>query len=211
MVCAHMQDAWHRGVRATTHRLGAYCVWDNMEKDIAKFIRQCLHCTDLKADNAMPRPLGDLVHGTEVGDVLHFDYLSLGESDAIDNGGLVDGGYKHVLVLMDDVSRFVWLEEAVSCSMEVAVRSVLKWWASFGVPKAFTSDGGTRFTGQVMQMVSSRLGVVHHFGVANVSWSHGTVERMIREVVKTFRAVLSERRRPSERVAVGIGGCAVGS
>ena len=148
MVCAHMQDAGHRGVRATTHRLGAYCAWDNMEKDIAKFIRQCLHCTDSKAGNALPRPLGDLVHGTEVGDVLHFDYLSLGESDAIDMGGLIDGGYKHVLVLMDDVSRFVWLEEAVSCSMEVAARSALKWCASFGVPKAFTSDGGTHFTGE---------------------------------------------------------------
>ena len=196
MVCGHMQDAGHRGVRATTHRLGAYCAWDNMEKDIAKFIRQCLHCTDSKAGNAVPRPLGDLVHGTEVGDVLHFDYLSLGESDAIDMGGLVDEGYQHVLVLMDDVSRFVWLEEAVSCSMEVAARSVLKWCASFGVPKAFTSDGGTHFTGQVMQMVSSRLGVVQHFGVANVSWSHGTVERMNREVLRTFRAVLSERRRP---------------
>ena len=147
MMCAHMQDAGHRGVRATTHRLEAYCVWVNMEKDIAKFIRQCLHCTDSKAGNAVPRPLGDLVHGTEVGDVLHFDYLSLGESDAIDMGGLVDGGFKHVLVLMDDVSRFVWLEEAESCSMEVAARSVLNWCASFGVPKAFTSDGGTHFSG----------------------------------------------------------------
>ena len=144
----------------------------------------------------MPRPLGDIMHGTEVGDVLHFDYLSLGESDAIDMGGLVDGGYKHVLVLMDDLSRFVWLEEAVSCSMEVAARSVLKWCASYGVPKVFTSDGGTYFTGQVIQMVSSRLGVIHHFGVAIVSWSHGTVERINREVVKTFRAVFSERRRP---------------
>ena len=25
MVCAHMQDAGHRGVRSTTRRLGAYC------------------------------------------------------------------------------------------------------------------------------------------------------------------------------------------
>ena len=57
---------------------------------------------------------------------------------------------------MDDVSRFVWLEKTVSCSMEVAARSVVKWCASFGVPKAFTSDGGTHFTGQVMQMVSPR-------------------------------------------------------
>ena len=40
----------------------------------------------------MPRPLGDLVHGTEVGDVLYFDYLRLGASDAIDTGGLVEAG-----------------------------------------------------------------------------------------------------------------------
>ena len=102
-----------------------------------------------------------------------------------------------MLVLMDDASRFVWLEEAVSCSMGVAARSVLKWCASFRVPKAFTSDGGTHFTAQVMQMMSPRLGVTHHFGVASVSWSHGTVEGMYREVVKTFRAVLRGRRRPS--------------
>ena len=35
MAFAHMQDAGHRGVRATTHRLGAYCVWVYMEKNIA--------------------------------------------------------------------------------------------------------------------------------------------------------------------------------
>ena len=191
MVCAHMQNAGHRGVRATTHRLEAYCAWGNMEKDRAKFVRQCLHCIDSKAGNALPRPLGNLVHGTDVGDVLHFDYLSLRESDAIDTSGSVDEGYKHVLVLMDDVSRFVWLEGAVPCSMNVAARSVLKWCALFGVPKAFTSDDGRHFTGQVMPMVSSRLGLVRHFGVANVSWSHGTVERMNREVVKMFCAVLS--------------------
>ena len=82
MVCAHMQDAGHRSVRATTHRLGAYCAWDHMEKDIAKFVRQCLHCVDSKASNAMPRPLGDLVDGTEVGAVLHFDYPSQGLNES---------------------------------------------------------------------------------------------------------------------------------
>ena len=185
MACAQIQDTGHRGVSETTHRLGAYCAWDNMEKGIA-----------------MTRPLGDLVHCTEVGDVLHIDYLSLGEGDTIDTGGLVDKDCKYVLVLMDDVSRFVWLEKIVSCSMEVAACSVLKWCASFGVPKGFASDGGTPFT---MQMVSSRLGVVHHLGVANVSWSHGTVEWMNREIVKTFCAVLSERRRPPSEWPLALG------
>ena len=44
MVCAHIRDAGHRGVKATIHRLGACCVWDDMEKNVGKFVRQCLHC-----------------------------------------------------------------------------------------------------------------------------------------------------------------------
>lgn len=55
--------------------------------------------------------------------------------------------------------------------MEVAARAVLKRCSSFRVPEAFTSDGGMYFTGQMIQMVSSRLEVVHDFDTANVSWS----------------------------------------
>ena len=97
---------------------------------------------------------------------------------------------------MEDVSRFVWLEKAASCSSEVAARAVLNWCALFVVPKAFVSDDGTHFTGETMKMVSARLGVAHHFGVANSSWTSGTIERMNHEVVRTFRAILSKRRRP---------------
>ena len=122
--------------------------------------------------------MGDLVYGTEVGDVLHFDYLSPGNSDVVGVAGLVEGGYGHLLVLMEDVSRFVWLEEAASRSNEVAARAVLKWCALFGVPRAFVSDDGKHFTGEMMKMVSARLGVVHHLGVANSSWTSDTMERM---------------------------------
>ena len=89
--------------------------------------------------------------------------------------------------------------------MEVAARSVPKWIASFGVPKAFTSDGGMHFTERVMQVVSPRLRMVHHFGVESVLRSHGTVQRMDREVVKTFRAVLSEGRYPPSEWLLALG------
>ena len=59
MVCAHTHDAGHRSVKATTYRLRAYCVWDDMEKDIGDFVRQCLHCADHPAGNVVPRPMGD--------------------------------------------------------------------------------------------------------------------------------------------------------
>jgi hypothetical protein len=135
MVCSKMQDAGHRGVRATTHRLGTYFVWDNMEKDVAKLIRQCIHCVDSKAGNTMSRPLGVLVNGTDMGDVLHFDYPRLGASDVFDTGDFVDGGYKHVLVFMDDVSGFVRPEEAISCLMEVMARFVQSGVPRLGCPR----------------------------------------------------------------------------
>ena len=97
---------------------------------------------------------------------------------------------------MEDVSRFVWLEEAASCSSDVAARAVLKWCALFGVPRAFVSDDGTQFTGETMKMLPSRLRSAHHFGVANSSWTSGTIKRMNREVVRTFLAIRSERCRP---------------
>lgn len=59
-------------------------------------------------------------------DVLHFYCLSLGKSEAIDMCALVDGSNNHMLPLMNGVSRFVWLEEAKSCLMEVAARAFLK-------------------------------------------------------------------------------------
>ena len=100
MACAHMQEAGHRGICATMHRLGADCVWEGMKEDVAEFVQQCLNCVDSRAGNVVPRPLGEILYGTEVGEVLHFDYLKLGDSD---------DGYAYVLVLVDDVSSFVSL------------------------------------------------------------------------------------------------------
>ena len=46
MVCAYMQEVGHRGICATMHRLGAYCVWEGMKEDVTEFVHQCLHCVD---------------------------------------------------------------------------------------------------------------------------------------------------------------------
>ena len=64
---------------------------------------------------------------------------------------------------------------------------------------------------QVIQMVSSRYGVVHHFGEANVLWLHRTVEQMKGGVLKTFRVVSWGKKLAPEQIAVGVGGCVVGS
>ena len=183
MVCAHMQEDGHRGICATMHRLGAYCVWEGM-----KFVQQCLHYVDFRLGNVVTRPMVEIFHGAEVGDVLHFDYhLELGDSD---------DGYAYVLVLVDNVNSFVSLQPAASCTSEVAARSILEWVSGLGTPEVFVSDGAPHFKNETLKLVGAKLGASHRFSGAYSLWSNGTVERMNLEVVRTFRAVMSERGRP---------------
>ena len=125
MVCAHMQEAEHRDICATMHRLGAYSVLKGMKEDATEVVQQCLHCVHSRAGNVVPRPLDEILHGTEVGEVFHFDYLKLGSSD---------DGYAYVLVLVDDVSSFVSLQPAASCTSEVVARSILEWVSVLSTP-----------------------------------------------------------------------------
>ena len=38
MVCAHMEEAGHKGICATMYRLGAYCVWEVDARTILKWV-----------------------------------------------------------------------------------------------------------------------------------------------------------------------------
>lgn len=45
---------------------------------------------------------------------------------------------------------------------------------------------------QALQLVAESLGTSHRFVVANSAWTDGTVECMMRELVCTLKALLSE-------------------
>ena len=60
----------------------------------------------------------------------------------------------------------------------------------------FVSDGAPHFKNETLMLVAVKLGASYRFSVAYSSLTNNTVERMNLEVVRTFRAVMSERRRP---------------
>ena len=75
-----MHDAGHRGIAATLVRLQELCVWSGVEAQMCEFVPQCLHCANTRSGDVVPRPLGETVHGTAPNEVVHFDYLYVGES-----------------------------------------------------------------------------------------------------------------------------------
>ena len=126
MIWAHMRDAEHRGVAATLVRFQEFCVWSGMEAQMREFIRQCLHCADTRSGDVVPRPLGETVHGTAPTEVVHFDYLHVGESGPQASQGLPeDGGFRYILVIMDNLSNLVSMEPEEVCTAEATAASFL--------------------------------------------------------------------------------------
>ncbi|CAM9419279.1 unnamed protein product, partial [Scytosiphon promiscuus] len=196
MICAHMRDAGHRGVAATLVRLQEYCVWAGIEAQVREFVRQCLHCADTRSGDVVPRPLGETVHGTAPNEVGHFDYLYVGESGPQASQGLSeDGGFRYILVIMDDLSNYVSLEPVEVCTAEATAASLLTWCKTLGVPRVWVSDTATHFKNAILTRLREALRVDDHFAVAYSPWSKGTCERMVKEVVRSLRTILSEQRR----------------
>ena len=75
----------------------------------------------------VPRPMGKIVHGESVGEVVRFDFLHVGAGGPLGTKGVGKQGYQYLLVIVDDLGSFVWREEAATCTAEVAARTLLLW------------------------------------------------------------------------------------
>jgi transposase InsO family protein len=102
-------------------------------------------------------PLGEALHGEEPNEVLHMDFISMGPSRE---------GFEYVLVIKDDVSKFVWLLPAKNADSTTVADGLLQWFASFGVCTTRVSDQGSHFLNKTIQDMQRVLGARHHFTTA---------------------------------------------
>ena len=127
--------------------------------------------------------------------MVHFDFLYLGESEVAEGVDLRDG-FVYVLVLMDDLSGYVWLRPAKSCTANFVANELVSWCSTFGVLETWVSDNAQHFKDRVLRKAAKKLRVEHRFSVAISAWTNGTVERMMREILRTAMAMLNERLKP---------------
>ena len=81
----------------------------------------------------MPRTLDEIPHGREPNAVVHFYCLYLGES-SVDAGIDSTDGCQHMLVIVEDVSRYTWLCRSRACMVNDIVEDRVRWCATFGPP-----------------------------------------------------------------------------
>ena len=186
LVVAHAGAAGHRGVDATYRSLRDLFAWHKLRDDVNEFISMCLQCCRTKSGKLIPRPWGQQVRATRPNQILHFDYMHIGESKM---------GYNYVLVIMDDMSGLVRLIPCDTCNSKNAVRALLNWFAQNGTPEMFISDGGSHFKNHVVNELCKTLNIKHRFTIAYSPWSNGIVEAVNRELKRTLSILKSEHKK----------------
>jgi hypothetical protein len=182
---AHCRSAGHRAYEATLGAIKEYVACTTMAKDIKVFVQNCLHCVATVPGDKVPRPLCTQLHATKPNEILHFDFLYIGLSR--------DGKYQYLLLLKNDLSRYLWLVHRYRTADAAAtVDALMRWFAVFGFVLLWISDRASHFKNEVVQRVQKELKAKHHFSTANCPLSNGTIESACKQVIRAFRAELSE-------------------
>lgn len=115
-----------------------------MKAHAREFLRNVFVAPTTRPERVVPRPLASTVHGMRCSEVVHYDFVNIGESNV---AAVVDtrGEHKYVLVLEVDVSGFAYLAPAKSRTANFTAGELGRWCALFRTPRARVSDGATHF------------------------------------------------------------------
>ena len=184
LVAAHCGAAGHRGRAGTRFHLGK-CTWPDVDADVARVVRDCVHCT-----RAAPgTTLGSVFHGQRVGQVLHLDYIDFPPDRR---------GRRTVLVAKDDVSQCVFAFVCDAADSMTTVARLREFVTTHSlVPEWIVSDQGSHFAGALVEALTA-LGVEHKLHLPYTPQANGTIERANRELVRALIALLSERGLPTQ-------------
>jgi len=183
LTIAHAGAAGHRGADPTWHALREEFTWTDLRDDVRSFVSSCLLCVLSKSGNKVPRPLSTTLHATKPNEVIHFDYLYLGEGE---------DDHKYVLVVKDDLSGYCWLEPTISANSEHTAEVLARWNRVFTTPNIWISDQGSHFKNEVLHHLAKDHRIRHNFSVAYSPWANGTVESLMRSILSATRAMIAE-------------------
>lgn len=187
IVAAHCGLGGHRGYTTTVGVIKEKMFWENMEADVKAFVQGCLVCLLSASGEKVRRPLGSQIHAEKVNELLHFDYLYVGESS---------NAKEYILILKDDFSGYVFLRPCKSADAETTASVLMEYFTTFVPVLNWFSDQGSHFKNQVMEFLACSLGAKHSFSTPYVPWSNGTVEAVCKQVLRVMHAFMSEYRIP---------------
>ena len=101
-------------------------------------------------------------------DHIYYDFLKVKRSNR---------GYQYVLIVIDYITKFVWLKATKGRSSVEVVRNLIEIFMLFGCPITISSDNAKEFLAEVVKSVEEDLQISHIYSFPFHHNSMGAVER----------------------------------
>lgn len=174
--------ASHGGIGKTAELIRRFYYWPSITKDVRDFILRCNVCKETKAPSKTLRPpMGRPFPAERPFQRLYMDFL--GPYPRSKSGNTT------ILIVLDQVSKFVWLRALKEAKAAKVVQYLETEIFHFvGAPESIMTDNGRQFTSVEFKKMLSRYGV-HHIQTANHSPQVNASERVNRSIAPVCPAI----------------------
>ena len=188
----HNSVAGHNGVEKTLQKLTEKGVasWKYMREHVKQFIKRCPICQKLDQRSVNINAAPFTMASREPMKSLSVD--SIGPLTADEYGN------KHILVIIDDFTRFVELYAIRDVTALNAAKVLLSHLGRYGAPQNLRSDRGTQFVNDIITQLLRLVGTDHVLTMADSKEENSIVERANKEVMRHLRAIVLDQKVQTE-------------
>lgn len=176
--------AAHPGVKKMIKQVRREYIWPTMNRDIARYIRNCKGCAKNKGKVNVKEEIENYPVPGEPWDTVAVDLLKL---------PLSVNGYQYVIVFCDHFSHFCVLvpskDKGAKAVADAFINDII---CKFTTPKVLLSDNGREFNNAILKEVCHRFKVKKVNVQAYHPAANGLVERSNRKILEVIRQLAGD-------------------
>lgn len=171
----------HQGVVKTKQLLREKVWFKGIDTLVERMCKECILCQAATSSNAKePLQMTELP-------------LRKWHEVSVDHVGPFPDG-KHILVIIDDHSRFPIVEVVNSTSAQTTIQQLDKYFAIFGIPSVVKTDNGPAFKSHEFTQFAKYLGFKHRKITPLWPRANGEVENFNKTLSKTIKIAAAENK-----------------
>lgn len=177
-----VHDLSHPGIKATKHLIKQKFFWPDMDRDVARWARSCIHCQKVKVTRHTVSGVGQFERPER------FQHLHI---DIVGPLPTSSDGFRYCVTMIDRSTGWPEAYPVQNITAETVARVVFEGWISrFGCPSKLTSDQGRQFESDLFSQLMKYLGIHKLRTTPYHPQSNGMVERWHRALKVALMARL---------------------
>ena len=174
----------HPGYQRMVDTLHRHVTWPGIYPDCKRLVKKCLQCDRIAEPNPKPRTDLQAMNPTHVFEHVCCDLISLPPSN----------GWKYVCVFMDVFSKHVACYKMRDKTTVSFTRALEDYVTHLGCPQKLTCDNGAEFCSELVDAVTTVMGIKKRTSVVYRPQSQGNVECWNRQLIQELKARLLQSK-----------------